>query len=99
MLMTFVLFSSPDHAGQFKEYLSLQMYTIINRIINKKLQCCNIWFVFQTKCKISNFVAFIDRIPSFLCSSIVYKFQYGGCNATYYGKTKRNFLRPECVST
>ena len=23
MLMAFVLFSSPDHAGQFKEYLSL----------------------------------------------------------------------------
>ena len=87
----FALFSSPDHIDQFKEYLSLQIRTIINRIMKNKLPCCNIQFDFQTKCKISNFFAFKHRIPSFLRSSIVYKFQCGGCNATYYGKTKRHF--------
>ena len=45
-------------------------------------------FASQTKCKISNFFTFKDKIPLFLRSGIVYKFQSGGCNATYYDKTK-----------
>ena len=53
-------------------------------------------FFFQTKCKISNFFTFKDKIPSFLCSGIVYKFQCGSCNATYYGKTKRHFKVRMC---
>ena len=71
--------------------LSLQIHTRINRIMKNKLTYCNIRFVFQTKCKISNFFTFKDKIPSFLGSGIVYKFQCGSCNATYYGKTKRHF--------
>ena len=35
--------------------LSLQIHTRINHIIKKKLPYCNVQFVFQTKCKISNF--------------------------------------------
>ena len=46
---------------------------------------------FQTKCKISNFFTFKDKIPSVLRSGIVYKLQCGSCNATYYGKAKRHF--------
>ena len=34
---------------------------------------------------------FKDKIPSFLPSGIVYKFQCDSCSATYYGKTKRHF--------
>ena len=70
--------------------LSLQIRTRINRIMKNKLPYCNIRFVFQTKCKISNFFTFKDKIPSFLRSGIVYKFQCGSCNATYYWKTKRH---------
>ena len=54
--------------------LSLQIRTRINRIMKNKLPYCNIRFVFQTKCKISNFFTFKDKIPSFLRSGIVYKF-------------------------
>ena len=32
-----------------------------------------------------------ERIPSFLRSDIVYKFQCGGCNVIYYGEIKRHF--------
>ena len=71
--------------------LSLQLRTKINRIMKNKLPYCNIRFVFQTKCKISNFFTFTDKIPSFLCSGIVYKFQSGSCNATYHGKAKLQF--------
>ena len=76
--------------------LSLQIRTRINRIMKNKLPYCNIRFVFQTKCKISNFFTFKDKIPSFLCSGIVYKFQCGSCRATYYDKTKHHFKVRKC---
>ena len=52
---------------------------------------CNIRLVFQAKQNISNFFTFKDRIPLFVRSDIVYKFQCGGCYATYYDKTKGHF--------
>ena len=61
-----------------------------------KLPYCNTRFVFQTKCKISNFFTFKDKTPSFLRSGIVYKFQCGSCNATYHCKTKRHFKVRMC---
>ena len=60
---------------QYLGKLSLQIRTRINRIMKNKLPYCNIRFVFQTKCKISNFFIFKYKIPSFLRSGIVYKFQ------------------------
>ena len=63
----------------------------VNRIMKNLLLYSNIQFFFQTKCKISNFFTFKDKVPSFLRSGIVYKFQCGSCNATCYGKTKRHF--------
>ena len=76
--------------------LSLEIRTSINRIMKNKLPYCNIRFVFQTKCKISNFFTFKDKISLFLRSGIVYKFQCGSCNATCYGKTKRHFKVRMC---
>ena len=75
---------------------SLQIRTRINRIMKNKLPYCNIRFVFQTRCKISNFFTFKDKIPSLLRSGIVYKCECGSCNATYYGKTKRHFKVSVC---
>ena len=43
--------------------LSLQIRTRIIRIMKNKLAYCNDQFVFQTKCKISNFFTFKDKIP------------------------------------
>ena len=76
--------------------MSLQKRTRINDIMKNKLRYCNVQFVFQTKCKISNFFTFKDKIPSVLHSGIVYKFQCGSCNASYYGKTKRYFKVRMC---
>ena len=76
--------------------LSLQICTRINCIMKNKLRYCNVRFVFQTKYKISNFFAFKDKIPSFLRSGIVYKFQCGSSNATCYGKTKHHFKVRMC---
>ena len=69
----------------------VQIRIRINTMMNNKLPYCNIRFVFQTKYKISNFFRFNDKIPSFLRSGIVYKFECGSCNATYHDKTKRHF--------
>ena len=33
----------------------------------------------------------MDRLPKILLSGLVYKYNRGGCNSTYYGKTKRRF--------
>ena len=62
----------------------------------KQLPYCNIRFVFQTKRKISNLFTFKDRIPSLLRSGIVYQFQCGGSNTTYYGKAKHHFKVRMC---
>ena len=64
--------------------------------MKNKLPYCNIRFAFQTKCKISNIFTFKDKIPAFLRSGIVYKFQCGSCNGTYYGKTKGHFKVRMC---
>ena len=45
--------------------LPLQIRTRINHIMKNKLLYCNVRFVFQTKCKISNFFTFKGKIPSF----------------------------------
>ena len=76
--------------------LSLQIRTRINRAMKNKLPHSNFRIVFQSKCKLINFFTFKDKIPIFLRSGIVYKFKCGGCNATYYGKTKRHFKVRMC---
>ena len=76
--------------------LSLQICTRINHILKNNLPYCNIRFAFQSKCKMSKFFTFEDRIPWFIRSGIVNKFQCGGSNATYYGKTKRHFRVRMC---
>ena len=60
-------------------------------MMKSKLPYCNIRFVFQTKCKMSNIFTFKDKIPSFSRSEIFYKFHCSGCIAIYYDKTKRHF--------
>ena len=71
--------------------LLLQIRTRINRVMKNKLPYCHFRIAYQTKCKLINFLRFIDKILAFELSGIVYKFQCGGYNATYYGKTKRYF--------
>ena len=59
---------------------------------NNKLSRCNVWIVIKIKCKFINFfLHWKIKISLSLRSGIVYKFKSCGCNATYYGKTKRNF--------
>ena len=52
---------------------------------------CNLWIVFQTKCKLINFLLFKGTIPVFVHLHIAYNLKCGDCNATYYGKTEHQF--------
>ena len=71
--------------------LSLQMRTGFTHTMKNKLLYCNVGKDIKTMCKISNFFTFTDKIPSFLRSGIVYKYQCSSCNATYYSKAKRHY--------
>ena len=46
--------------------------------------------------QVDHFFAFKYRISVFLRSGIDYKFKCGGCNATYYDKTKHHFKVKMC---
>ena len=49
--------------------------------------------------KSENLETFLHLKTKFYCSyfcNIFYKFECGGCNATYYGKTKRHFKVRMC---
>ena len=76
--------------------LSLQIRTRINCIMKNIFPYCNIRYDLKTKCKTNSFFTFKDKNPSFLRSGVVYNLQCGGCDATYYGKTKRHFKVRMC---
>ena len=41
--------------------------------------------------RVKSFFTFKDKLPKMLPSGLVYQYKCGGCNATYYGNTKRHF--------
>ena len=50
------------------------------------LNCCKLQIVFKNKTRLGNNFHFKDRIPNDLTSGVVYKFQCGLCNESYYGE-------------
>ena len=46
--------------------------------------------------RVKSFFTFKDKLPKILLSGLVYKYKCGGCNATYYGKTKLHFKVRMC---
>ena len=52
---------------------------------------CNLKIVFTSPVRVKSFFTFKDKLPKMLLSGLVYQYKCGGCNATYYGKTKRHF--------
>ena len=69
--------------------LSLQT-TKIRKSFKGILNCCKLQIVFQSQSKLANGFRFKDRIPKELTSVVVYKFQRGHCNESYYGKCVRH---------
>ena len=76
-------------------YLGKRSFKIKNRLtqlIKEFYPQIAVRVVFRPHKTIQNFFKFKDKVPNDLRSLIVYEYSCGCCNATYIGKSKRNFL-------
>ena len=54
------------------------------------LNCCKLEIVFKCQTRLSNSFRYKEPIPKDLISGVVYKFQCGLCNESYYGESMRH---------
>ena len=76
--------------------LSLKIRSQLQNLFRQNFRHCNLRIIFKPSVRLSSFFRFKDQIPKFLQSGLVYRFKCSGCNATYYGKTKRHFKVRMC---
>ena len=69
--------------------VSLQTRTKLKKSLKNILNYCKLHIVFKNKTRLDNFY-FKDQIPKDLLSGVVYKFQFGLCNESYYGELMRH---------
>ena len=70
--------------------ISLQTRTKCQQVIKGVSNCCKLGIAFKCQTKLSNSFRFKDPIPKDLRSGVVYKFQCGLCNESYYGESIRH---------
>ena len=70
--------------------ISLQTKTTLKKSLKNILNCCKMQIVFKNKTRLGNSFYFKDQIPNDLTSDVVYKFQCGLCNESYYGECVRH---------
>ena len=70
--------------------ISLQTRSKSKKLLKNILNCCKLQIVFKSKTRLGNHLHFEDRIPKDLTSVVVYKFQCGLCNESYYGECLRD---------
>ena len=69
---------------------SFQIRKKLQKLFNDKLMFCNLKIVFTSTVRDKSFFIFKDNLPKMLHSGLLYKYKCGGCNTTFYGKTKRH---------
>ena len=70
--------------------ISLQTRTKLQQALKGVLNCCKLEIIFKCQTKLSNSFCYKDPIPKDLISGVVYKFQCGLCNESYYGESIRH---------
>ena len=70
--------------------ISLQTRTKLKKSLKNILNYCKLQIVFKNKTRLGNNFHFKDQIPKDLTSGVVYKFQCGLCNESYYGECMRH---------
>ena len=70
--------------------ISLQNRTKLKNSLKNILYCCKLQIVFKNKTRFGNNFHFKDRVPNVLTFGVVYKFQCGLCNESYYGEFVRH---------
>ena len=68
---------------------SFQIRKKLQKLFSDKLTSCNLKIVFTSSFRVKSFFTFKDKWPKMLLSGLAYQYKCGGCNDTYYGKTKR----------
>ena len=77
--------------------LSCRSWEILRfKLFRGKLTSCNLRIVVTSPVRVKSFFTIKDKLPKMLLSGLVYQYKCGGCNVTYYGKTKRHFKVPIC---
>ena len=61
------------------------------KLFTDKLTSYYLKIVLAPPVGVKNFFLFKDKLPKLLLLGLVYKYKCGGCNVTYYSKTKRDF--------
>ena len=67
----------------------LQTRTKLKKSLKNILNYCTLQIVFKNKTRLGKNVHFKDQIPKDLTSGVIYKFQCGLCNESYYGECVR----------
>ena len=62
----------------------------MQKSIKGVLNCCKLQVIFKSQNKLCNNFCFKDLVSQILTSSVVYKFQCGLCNESYYGECVRH---------
>ena len=70
--------------------LSLQTTTKLRKFLKGILNCCKLQIMFKSQNKLAKAFCFKDHISKELTSGVVYKFQCGLCNESYYGECVRH---------
>ena len=70
--------------------LSLQIRTKLRKSLKGVLNCCKLQIAFKSQNKLAKAFRFKDRIPKKLTSGVVYEFECGLCNESYYGECLRH---------
>ena len=70
--------------------LSLQTRTKLRKSLKGILNCCKSQIAFKSQNNLAKVFRFKDRIPMELTSVVIYKFQRGFCNESYYGECVRH---------
>ena len=77
----------------------LQTRTKLQQTLKGVLNCCKLETAFKCRTRLSNSFRYKDPIPKDLISGVVYKFQCGVCNDSYYGESVRHLdiKSGECI--